>query len=93
MNYTIKIRNIYTYNKIDLKIHTNEIIHIYIISPFKCKRKFINNIWEYGHSYGFSWLWMLPKTCAWTFGQQQVILFWEIMESLRGKACLVEVGY
>ena len=23
MNYTIKIRNIYTYNKIDLKIHTN----------------------------------------------------------------------
>ena len=28
-----------------------QIIHIYIISPFKCKRTFINNIWEYGRSY------------------------------------------
>ena len=28
-----------------------QIIHIYIISPFKYKRTFINNIWEYGSSY------------------------------------------
>ena len=28
-----------------------QIIYIYIISPFKCKRTFINNVWEYGWSY------------------------------------------
>ena len=27
-----------------------QIIHIYIISPFKCKT-FINNVWEYGRSF------------------------------------------
>ena len=26
-------------------------IHLYSISPFKCKQTFINNIWEYGHSF------------------------------------------
>ena len=51
MNYTIKIRNIYTYNKIDLKIHTNANYLYLYHTPFNCKRTFISNIWEYGRSY------------------------------------------
>ena len=54
--------------KLTLKSIPMQIIHIYIISPFKCKRTFINNIWEYGHSF-------FPPNCFVLYGGTVIQVF------------------